>query len=87
MSDSENGAPQKENGRANGNGAARPRLELVIRVMPDGRINVSGPIHDKMTCYAMLEGARDAIKDHVDKMNRSAIVPVQAADPFLMRRG
>jgi hypothetical protein len=63
-----------------------PRVELVIRIAPNGQLQVSGPLHDKMTCYALLENARDSIKDHVDKMNRSAIVPVGAVDPFLMRK-
>jgi hypothetical protein len=63
-----------------------PRVELRIFVTENGQVSVSGPIHDKGTCYALLELARDAIKEHVDKMNRSAIVPVQSADPFLMRK-
>lgn len=61
-----------------------PQIELVIRVT-NGQVQVSGPIHDKMTCYALLECARDAIKEHVDKMTRSAIVPVRQADPMLIR--
>jgi hypothetical protein len=61
---------------------ATPRLELVIRVMTNGQITVTGPIHDKGTCYQLLEFARDIVKDHVDKMQRSAIVPVKI-DPFL----
>lgn len=65
---------------------ATPRLELVIRIMPNGACQVSGPIHDKMTCYALLECARDAIKEHVDKMTRSPIVQVSPADPFLLGR-
>lgn len=63
-----------------------PRLALVIRVEQNGQLNVSGPLHDKMTCYALLEGARDVIKDHTDKMQRSAIVPVKI-DPFLNHKG
>ncbi len=63
-----------------------PQIELVIRVTPDGAINVSGPIHNKSLCYGLLECARDAIKEHVDKMTRSAIVPVRQADPMLIRQ-
>lgn len=70
----------------NGNGEA-PRLELVIRVLQNGQIQVSGPIHDKMTCYALLECGRDAIKEHTDKMVRSSIIQARAADPFLTRKG
>jgi hypothetical protein len=64
----------------------KPRAELVIRLTQNGQVQVSGPVHDKFLCYALLENARDTIKDHVDKMNRSAIVPVGAVDPFLMRK-
>jgi len=62
---------------------ATPQIELVIRVT-NGQVQVSGPIHDKMTCYALLECARDAIKEHVDKMTRSAIVPARTVDPMLI---
>jgi hypothetical protein len=61
-----------------------PRVELVIRITHDGQFQVSGPIHDKMACYGLLECARDVIKEHVDKMTRSAIVPVRPADPMLI---
>jgi hypothetical protein len=61
-----------------------PRTELVIRVMADGQVHVSGPLHDKGTCYALLELARDIVKDHVDKMTRSQIVQARPADPFLI---
>lgn len=60
-----------------------PPLELIIRMTPKG-IQVSGPIHDKMTCYALLECARDAIKEHVDKATRSAIIQARPADPMLI---
>lgn len=63
-----------------------PRLELVIRVEHDGRLQVTGPIHDRMTCYALLECARDAIKDSSDKARRSAIVQARPADPFLITK-
>ena len=63
-----------------------PRFELVIRVSTDGRIQVSGPIHDKLLCYGLLESARDAIKEHTDKMAPPAIQVARPADPFLMPR-
>jgi hypothetical protein len=63
---------------------ATARVELTIRILNTGEVQVAGPIHDKGTCYALLELARDAIKEHVDKMTRSAIVPARPVDPFLM---
>lgn len=36
---------------------------LIIDFMPDGRVNVYGPIGNKFLCYGMLECAKDAIRD------------------------
>lgn len=38
--------------------------KLVIRRLVNGQLTVEGPINDKMTCYALLEGARDAIYEY-----------------------
>lgn len=37
-------------------------VQLIISVMPNGSVNVTGPIQDKLRCYGMLECARDAIQ-------------------------
>jgi hypothetical protein len=63
-----------------------PGIELVIRVTPEGQINVTGPLHNKSLCYGLLECARDIVKDHTDKMTRSTIVPARVADPMLIRQ-
>ena len=39
-------------------------IVLTITLGPGGQINVNGPIHDKMMCYAMLEFAKDLIRDY-----------------------
>ena len=36
--------------------------QLVINVV-NGQIQVTGPIHDKVLCYGLLEAAKDAIRD------------------------
>jgi hypothetical protein len=45
-----------------------------------GNVNVNGPINNKGICYLMLECARDAVKDHVESLQRQqpdpAVVPV-----------
>lgn len=33
----------------------------------DGRINISGPINDKVLCFGLLEAAKDAVRDYVAK--------------------
>lgn len=50
-----------------GNGQAvqqRPEVTLAITMGPQG-IKVTGPLHDKMLCYALLEIGRDSVKDYV----------------------
>gem|GEM_PF-5968735 len=49
-------------------------IVLTIKMVPGQGVQVSGPIHDKGLCYAMLELARDAIKDH----KPNSILPVAA---------
>jgi hypothetical protein len=61
-----------------------PRVELVVRIMPNGQVQVAGPLHDKGTCYAMLELARDTIHEHHAKMTRSPIVQASVLDPMLI---
>jgi hypothetical protein len=47
-----------------------------------GNVNVNGPVHNKGLCYLMLECARDAVKDHVDNIQRVAVaVPPPTPPP------
>ena len=48
--------------------------KLVIELMSDGRINVNGPIANKMLCYGMMELAKDAIREF-NAQRKSPIVP------------
>lgn len=61
-------------------------VQLVITALETGKVQVSGPIHDKLTCYALLEAARDAIKDHTDQLARSAIVQASPGDLTRLHR-
>jgi hypothetical protein len=38
-------------------------IRLVITMVPGQQPRIEGPLQDKMLCYALLEVARDAIKD------------------------
>jgi hypothetical protein len=44
---------------------------------PGTRITVNGPVSDKGVCYAMLELAKDAIREHVEK-NQSLVAVAHA---------
>lgn len=39
-------------------------MQLTITGNPDGSVSVNGPLGDKATCYALLELAKDAIREH-----------------------
>lgn len=41
-----------------------PKITINIHLMPDGTVQVNGPITDRILCYEMLEAARDAIHDY-----------------------
>jgi 6,7-dimethyl-8-ribityllumazine synthase len=62
------------------------RAELIIRLMTDGKIQIAGPIHDKITCYALLECGRDAIKEFSDQMAKERKIEVVRA-PGAMENG
>lgn len=62
-------------------------VQLIITMHGDRRIEVSGPIQDKIACYGLLEAAKDAIKDFHDKQAASAIVPATPGDMLAVKRG
>lgn len=39
-------------------------VQLLITLKRDGKVEVTGPIQNKLVAYGMLEMARDAIKDY-----------------------
>lgn len=57
------------------------QAELIIRLTIEGKIEVSGPIENKLICYGLLEAGRDAIKEFHDAKARSPIIPVNGAIP------
>lgn len=64
-----------------------PTVVLTITLEPSGQVRVEGPINDKMLCYAMLENARDAVKEFCDAQRASPIVTPTGADILSLRRG
>jgi hypothetical protein len=49
-----------------------------------GNVNVNGPVHNKGLCYLMLECARDAVKDHIDSVQK-ATVPTNGLPSFIRK--
>lgn len=53
-------------------------IELKIAMLPNGQIQVSGPLDQKVLCYGMLEAAKETIAIHHQKKAASGIIPAPA---------
>ena len=51
-------------------------LELTIRLLDNGSVQVTGPINDLMLCYGLMEAAKDSLREHRAKQ---AANPIQVA--------
>lgn len=62
--------------------------EIKITMDERGAIAVTGPLENRFMCYAMLEVARDVIKDHAERAAQARQVSlVGVADlPASLRR-
>jgi hypothetical protein len=59
MADKENGADTPQHPQVTG-------AVINIILHPGGRLQVNGPVHDKLLCFGMLEAAKQAIiESHV----------------------
>jgi len=47
-------------------------ITLTISFEPGQPLEVSGPVHDKLFCYGLLEMARDAIQEHAARQAAAA---------------
>lgn len=48
-------------------------IKLILELNPlDGSVNISGPIHDKILCYGLLELGKDIIRNY--KPNDSGLI-------------
>lgn len=54
-------------------------IVVVVRLMPDGQVEVDGPLHNKLLCYGLLAAAHDAIREYkVPTGPQIAVVPAGA---------
>ena len=51
-------------------------IQLIITMDEEnkGMVNVSGPIHDKILCYGLLEVAKDAVRAY-EAQAKNIIIP------------
>ena len=59
-------------------------ITLKIELEENGSISISGPIHDKILCYGLLESAKDAVREHVAKEATKRII---APHPLMNIKG
>ena len=62
----------------NGNTAAAATdvIELLVQLLPNGSVQVTGPIGNRALCYGILEAAKDAIRNYVVPKDQPVIIPV-----------
>lgn len=41
----------------------RKPIQLLITLLPDGKVNLAGPIKDRLLCYGLLEVAKELVSD------------------------
>lgn len=51
-------------------------VTITVTVTEAGQIQVTGPLHDKATCYALLECAKDVVRSQAQPV----VVPAAPAD-------
>ena len=88
-----NGADQSKILNAKGEaaqGEAKPAqegpkvaMQLVVTMLEDGSVNVSGHIGNKAMAYGLLETGKDAIRAYIDQQNAPRVAQPQ---PGLFRR-
>lgn len=52
-----------------------PKLQLTIRLDPNGGVSVNGPIQDKIFCLGIMELAKDLILKFKPEEQKKIIVP------------
>jgi hypothetical protein len=50
-------------------------IVLSITLTPDGRVNITGPIKDRLLCYGMLKMAEEIIYDFKNAQKVDLILP------------
>lgn len=64
-------------------------IKLVITLSPDGKLNVGGPLANKLLCYGMLEQARDVVRQFEEPpmVQPASNIPIGNLSLFKGRKG
>lgn len=60
-------------------------IELRIILHPEGRIEVRGPLQDKVLCYGLLALATDELRRHWTAQDQARIMIPETVPPGLLR--
>ena len=68
-----------DNGEEKREGAVQEAVpvQLVITLLPDGKVNLAGPITNRMFCYGLLEMAREILYDFSKSQKVNLTLPKQ----------
>ena len=61
-------------------------VQLIITLLPDGKVNLTGPITNKMFCYGLLEMAREILYDFSKAQKIDLIKPTSHSIMDFVRR-
>jgi hypothetical protein len=65
---------------------SKPKFVISIALMDNGTVSVSGPLHDKILCFGMLEIAKQVVATAKVEENKIQ-VPSLAFDPSKIGKG
>ena len=51
--------------------------KMIIELLPGGKLNITGPLSDKVLCYGLLELAKEVIREN-KTVSPQQIIPVAA---------
>ena len=59
--------------------ASRPKAEIIIRLMPTGQVQVTGPLAKDKLCLKMLREAERVIRKFQQEIAKQIVTPEQRA--------
>lgn len=52
-------------------------ISLVVTLLPDGKVNLTGPITNRMLCYGLLKMAEEILYDFSKAQKANIVLPKQ----------
>jgi hypothetical protein len=61
--------------------APKVQTQIIVSMLDNGTINVTGPIQNKLLCYGMLEVAKDVVRNHVERPGSNLVIAPPGSVP------